>query len=584
MAKTFEPLVTARNVTLSNCDREQIQFPGAIQPHGAMLVLAEPGLTILQASANCAEFFGHSAEELVGKSVDETIGREGAERLHELLGQNEFDDGPCQLMVGSFAARDCNVFGHRSGGVILIEIELVPSAAVSPALNLFSETRAAIARLQTSKTQQAFFDQAVEQVRRITGFDVVMAYEFQEEGSGHVIAESKLPHIPSYLGMHFPPSDIPAPARRQFALSWLRHLPNVDYEPIPLLPAQAQGQLPIDMSRSLLRSVSVMYTDYLKNMGVQATIVMPLMKDGALWGLIAASHYAAPKHVTFEVRTAAEFLAHMISLLLSSKEKAEGYAVQLRMKAALEELTKDFKKAPDLLETLTQDKGPNLLSLIPAQGAASLASRNRGIATVGLTPGAVQLRELVDWLDSQRVSTFATDQLSLLFPPATAYADRASGLLAVRLSPHSSDYLLWFRPELVRIVNWAGDPNKPADVDESSGESRLTPRKSFALWQEAARGRSQPWSDVEKQCAATLGQTVAELIALEAGPAKSADQEQVDRDASGKEHGADANERQSEKAELAEVERVQLETVLKLTRRMDGLIGLLDSNQRDGGQ
>jgi light-regulated signal transduction histidine kinase (bacteriophytochrome) len=380
--------------------------------------------------------------------------------------------------------------------------------------------------------------------------------------------------------------------------------------------------LPIDMSRSLLRSVSVMYTDYLKNMGVKATIVMPLMKDGALWGLIASSHYGAPKHVTFEVRTAAEFLAHMISLLLSSKEKADGYADQLRMTATLLELAKDIKRAPKLLDALTRNEAPNLLSLIRAQGAAIL-SGDKDINTVGLTPDADQLRALGDWLDSRNESVFSTDQLPSLFPLAATYADRASGLMAVKLSLHSPDYLLWFRPELVRIVNWAGDPNKPAEVDEIGGESRLTPRKSFALWQEAAHGRSQPWSDSEKHCAEALGQTVAELIATHgrsqpwsdsekhcaealgqtvaeliatgAGPAKSADPEQVARAASSssvpvasaKEHRATAiaaGERQSEKAKLAEVERVQLETVLKLTRRMDGLIGILDINQRDGRQ
>jgi light-regulated signal transduction histidine kinase (bacteriophytochrome) len=588
MVKPFESLVTAKNVTLSNCDREQIHIPGAIQPHGAMLVLAEPSLAILQASANCADFLGYAADVLVGKSMADTIGREVEDRLREQRGRSQFDNGPCHLMRGRFAARDCNVFGHRSGGVILIEFELIPSELASPALDLFSETRDAITHLQTTTTLYDFFAHAVEQVRRITGFDVVMAYQFQDDGSGHVMAESKLPHIQSYLGMHFPPSDIPAPARRLFALSWLRHLPDVDYQAVPVFPAQAEGQDPIDMSRSLLRSVSVMYTDYLKNMGVRATIVMPLLKDGALWGLIAASHYGAPKHVPFEVRTATEFLAHMISLLLSSKEKTEGLEVQLRMTATLNELAKNLRSAPNLIETLARDKGPNLLSLFPAQGAAIFTSGDKGVATLGLTPDAVQLRELVNWLDSQNRSFISTDRLSFLFPPAAAYADCASGLLAVRLSPHSRDYLLWFRPELVRIVKWAGDPNKPADIDESSGELRLTPRKSFAVWQEAAHGRSQPWSDVEKQCAETLGQTAAEFIPTVTGPARPVDQDRVDGsatlalDAQGQAHDALAEESKAAKGEFADIERVQLETVLKLTRRMDDLIELLAVDRRDG--
>jgi light-regulated signal transduction histidine kinase (bacteriophytochrome) len=280
----------------------------------------------------------------------------------------------------------------------------------------------------------------------------------------------------------------------------------------------------------------------------------------------------------------------MISLLLSSKEKAEGLEVQLRMAATLNELAKNLRSAPNLNETLAGDKGQNLLSLFPAQGAAIFTSGDKGVATLGLTPDAVQLRELVNWLDSQNRSLISTDRLSFLFPPAAAYAECASGLLAVRLSPHSRDYLLWFRPELVRIVKWAGDPNKPAEIDESSGELRLTPRKSFAVWQEAAHGRSQPWSDVEKQCAETLGQTAAECIPTVAGPARPVDQDQVDGsttlapDAPGLAHGADAvvEERKAGKGEFADIERVQLETVLKLTRRMDDLIESLVVNRRDG--
>jgi light-regulated signal transduction histidine kinase (bacteriophytochrome) len=334
-----------------------------------------------------------------------------------------------------------------------------------------------------------------------------------------------------------------------------------------------------------------MYTDYLRNMGVRATIVMPLLKDGALWGLIAASHYGAPKHVSFEVRTALEFLAHMISMLLSSKEKAEGSEGHLRMSAKLNELAMALNKTPNLLVALAQDKGPNLLSLVPAQGAAILLSGDKGVATLGLAPDAVQLRELVNWLGGQDEPVLVTDRLPVLFPPAEAYADRASGLLAVRLAPHSSDYLLWFRPELVRIVNWAGDPNKPSDIDENSGEARLTPRKSFALWQEAAHGRSQPWSEFEKQCAETLAQMAAGRIPGDEGPATPpVDRDKVDGaapllpDPSGQAHSADAfaEERKNHKDKVAEIERIQLETVLKLTRRLDDLIELLYVYQRDG--
>ena len=85
-------------------------------------------------------------------------------------------------------------------------------------------------------------------------------------------------------------------------------------------------------------------------------------------------------------------------------------------------------------------------------------------------------------------------------------------MLAVRLSCHAPDFLLWFRPEHIEVVNWAGDPKKPVKVSETDGEVRLQPRSSFALWKESVTGRSEPWRKDEKEVAASLRQAIMEVI------------------------------------------------------------------------
>jgi light-regulated signal transduction histidine kinase (bacteriophytochrome) len=495
--------VTARNVDLSNCDREQIHIPGAIQPHGAMLVLDAETLVVRQASANCDALLGHDPDGLIGTTPGGILGRGGEERLRILLERGDLDNGPCHVLRAGFGRDEYDVFAHSSGVTLLVEIEKVP-VGTPMAVDLFSDLRAAISGLQATTSLQAFFDLAVEQIRRFTGFDVVLAYKFQEDGSGHVMAESKPPHIESYLGLHYPASDIPAPARRLFGMSGLRHLPDVDYAPAPLLPNLGRDDPPVDMSRAFLRSVSEMYTGYLRNMGVKATMVMPLMKDGALWGLVSAMNHVEPLHLSYETRMAAEFLAQMISLLMSDKEKAESAEERLRMAATLDQLIKDLRWPPDLRAILTRtDDRPNLLSFLDAQGAA-VASVHDGAAAVGNTPDRAQLLALVTWLAERGEPIFATDQLAREYPPAADFADCASGLLAARLSPRRAEFVLWFRPELPQIVNWAGDPGKPCDIDVSTGEARLTPRASFALWQETAYQRSRPWTSAEVQGAEDL--------------------------------------------------------------------------------
>ena len=82
--------------------------------------------------------------------------------------------------------------------------------------------------------------------------------------------------------------------------------------------------------------------------------------------------------------------------------------------------------------------------------------------------------------------------------------------------------LLWFRPEHIEIVNWAGDPKKPMKVSETDGQIRLMPRASFALWKESVTGRCEPWSQDEERAVAELRQSIMEVIIGRAAEIESA--------------------------------------------------------------
>ena len=345
-------IITAKNVDLSTCDRELVQYPEAIQPHGVMLTVDDHTNLIVHASANCAQLLGGGPDAIIGKSADNVLGPTGRDLIGKLR-RMALDGGPVHVARESFVRSDrgFHLFAHRSGGLIILELESAPPST-QPSPNLYSELRADIARLQETKSLAAFFDLAVEKIRSFTGFDRVMAYRFDEDGSGHVVAESKRDDLEAYLGLHYPATDIPAPARRLFSLAWVRHLPDVDYVPVPLVSAKTYASGPVDMSFASLRSVSVMYSEYLKNMGVKATMVMPLMKEGKLWGLISAMHHAAPRHVPHETRMAAEFLAHTLSLLMSAKEDAEVFERALAMSETADRLVQALTLEPDFGKAL----------------------------------------------------------------------------------------------------------------------------------------------------------------------------------------------------------------------------------------
>ncbi len=520
----MNPSVTANIVDLSHCDREQVQYSGAVQPHGCMLVIEDGSLRILQMSANCPEMLGLSLDKLRTGTMETVLNARTAS-IAQRLQSELLDGGPvyltCLTLAEMGTERTLNLFAHRSGGVIILEFEIVPDG-VRPTIELYSELRATIAQLKTEKTLQAFFDLAVSHLQHITGFERVMAYKFLEDGSGHVIAESIKDGFQSYLGLHYPANDIPAPARRLFALAWLRHLPNADYKPVPLLPENLPGSgEPLDLSYAMLRSVSAMYTGYLKNMGVKASMVMPLMKDGVLWGLLACNHETSPRHVPYETRVAAEFLAHMISLMMAAKEDAESFAYRLRMKTALDSMTRSLNEHPDLHIGLGGGNGQASLSQYIEAGGAAIVTEGL-ITRLGDTPSGADLKDLAVWLSASPDLIFATDRLPELYPHAASYTRTAAGVLAIRLSKRRLEYVMWFRPGQAETVCWAGDPKKPVDIDTTDGTIRPMPRRSFALWKESIEGRAKPWADFEIKAAADLRWITFDVIQMRAEQAEQA--------------------------------------------------------------
>ena len=492
--------------------------------------------------------------------------------------------------------RGFHLFAHRSAGLIILELENAPPST-QPSPNLYSELRADIARLQETKSLAEFFDLAVEKIRSFTGFDRVMAYRFDEDGSGHVVAESKRDDLVPYLGLHYPASDIPAPARRLFSLAWVRHLPDVDYVPVPLFSAKSYTSGPVDMSFASLRSVSVMYSDYLKNMGVKATMVMPLMKEGRLWGLISAMHHSAPRHVPHETRMAAEFLAHTLSLLMSAKEDAELFERAMAMGETTDRLIQALTAEPDFGRTLgSAEMLADVLNQVEASGAAVVSAAS--VALTGKTPPEDEVRDLAQWIGTQAGPMFATDRLASLYQPGEAFARVASGVLAIRISPGRPEFLLWFRPEKIEDVSWAGDPHKPVGVSETGGFVRLMPRSSFALWKESVRNHSTPWHENEKTAVLKLRVSISDLVL---GGVEKIDRISRELEAShadldsfahaathdlkdhlhGIHHLATTLKRRQADA-LDEEGRQQIASILKLTQRMDSLIDALLDHSRVG--
>jgi two-component system, chemotaxis family, sensor kinase Cph1 len=505
-----------QNFNLAQLKQPAIQHSTQIQPHGVLLVLQEPDLTVLQVSRNAASVFGIPAEEMLQKTLEEIFDPFQVDRFKAELIQNNLDlINPTKVWVkkkgDEYFVFDA-VFHRSLDGFLVLELEPAFSQENIPFLSFYHLARASINQLESTSNVQDFCQIIVQEVRRVTGFDRVMLYKFDDDGHGAVIAEEKVEEMESYLGLHYPESDIPKPARKLFCSNWIRLIPDAKAEPVEIFPRNNPiTQQPTDLTQSSLRSAYSCHIEYLHNMKVGASLTISLIKDQKLWGLIAC-HHQTPKYVSYELRKACEFLGRVIFLELSTREETADYDYQMQLAYIQSLLVEYMSQEENFIDGLVQHQ-PSLLDLANAQGAAICFGGQW--TTIGRTPAEEDLNFLVQWLaNNVDDEVFSTDSLAQIYSDAEKYKDVASGLLAIPISKRN--YVLWFRPEVVQTVNWGGDPNKAFEVMQSEGNVRLCPRKSFELWKETVRLKALPWKRVEINAALELRKAIVNIVLRQA--------------------------------------------------------------------
>jgi chemotaxis family two-component system sensor kinase Cph1 len=357
-------------------------------------------------------------------------------------------------------------------------------------------------------------------VREVARYDRVLVYRFMHDESGWVIAESREPHLAPFLDLHYPAADIPQQARALYVKNWLRLITQVDYDAAPLVPAaNPRTGEPLDMSQAILRDVSPIHREYLRNMGIDASMSISIICGGKLWGLIACHHYSQrilPRHL----RAICELFGSMFSLQLEAREKGEQFDERLASRMVLQNLMLNLASADDYAVGLTKES-PNLLDYVRCGSPASDGTTLGGVAVsvkgqltfLGTTPSQRQIHDLIGWLDTHVAKSdglFATDRLAEVWPPGGVFADVASGVLVIAVSQELSDFIIWFRPELVGTSAWAGEPVKL--VTSSPKGDRLSPRKSFEVWQETVRGRCLPWTSADLDAAFDLRVSLLHVV------------------------------------------------------------------------
>ncbi|QIR38850.1 GAF domain-containing protein [Tolypothrix sp. PCC 7910] len=506
----------AQSINVNSLKEAAIHVSSQIQPHGVLLVLGEPELKILQVSSNTWSVFGILPEEVLQKKLEDLLDPFQIQRIKAGILDGNLDYiNPTKIWIrkkgDEYVVFDA-VFHRNPEGILILELEPAISQENIPFLSFYHLARASINQLEKTTNLRDFCQIIVQEVRNVTGFDRVMLYKFDDDGHGSVIAEEKLDSMEPYLGLHYPESDIPKPARKLFASNFIRLIPDAHAEPVQILPINhPQSQQAIDLTNSILRNAAACHLEYLHNMGVGASLTISLIKDGQLWGLIAC-HHQTPKYVSYELRKACEFLGRVIFTEISTREETEDYGYQMNLTYIQSVLMEYMSQEENFIDGLVKHK-PNLLNLTSAQGAAVCFGDR--CTVIGETPKEEDLSFLLQWLKNNvHEEVFYTDSLPRIYPDAEKFKNVASGLLAIPISKRN--YVLWFRPEVIQTVNWGGNPNEAFEVSQTEGNMRLVPRKSFELWKETVQLTSLRWKSVEIQAALELRKAIINIVLRQA--------------------------------------------------------------------
>lgn len=487
----FRDIVNRDLVNLQNCESEPIHIPGSIQPHGCLLGYNSESGIIEYCSANTESFTGCTYQDLLGKHLQTIFDETELQKI--LTCEKQIHDDSRPPLVIQLKGHRLNAQMHLSGNTCLLELE--PAFDEVLDVNaLYTQTRKFVTQMQGSANLAELCQAVADETRAITGFDRVMIYRFDKDYNGEVFAESKKDQFEPFLGLHYPHTDIPVQARELYLKNLLRLIVDVNYTPVPLFTIKDTTVPALDLSHAIYRSVSPIHISYLKNMGVGATLTISLIYRGRLWGLITCHHYSA-RNISPYTKLAAQLQGHFLTSQIDVRQIAARHDRVLEIEKDLDNLLQQIPAIETAgIKNIIKDK--SLLNLTCAKGVAIMADGT--VYTEGVVPHREQIIDLIKWLSyAAPEGVFSTIKLSDSYEGGKAIKDVAAGIIYHTLGKSTENCIIWFKPEIVKTINWAGDPTKAIEKDDKG----LSPRKSFALWQELRQLESSEWTETEVSAA-----------------------------------------------------------------------------------
>jgi len=477
---------------LDLCSKEPIHIPGHIQAHGILIILNKEGF-IKYCSENFTQITGLEPEHILQKPISQFSAFFGKSESHNFImdlisiswqGRSFKPVNPYQVEIGDVVY---NLILSLSGENYILDFEPESSDLFNDPQNLVG---ASLSQMLADRNLEAILNNVVIQIKNIINYDRIMVYQFHNDGHGEVVAEDRNTDLETWLGLHYPATDIPEQARNLYKQNFTRLISNVHETTVPLLSLQNQ---PADLSNSTLRAVSPVHIQYLKNMGVASSFSVSIIVDDELWGLIACHNYS-PRFINFRQRETAKLIGQVLSSCIGLRNQEKFQKEDMKLQTAVLDVSRSLhnEKIADFIFECSSA----LTESLKAGGIAFLYEGE--LTSFGNVPDLSQIQEISEVLQKGENGFLATENSHVDYPKLKLDPVHFSGFIGCRLTQDIKDCLIIFRPEIVQTVKWAGDPTKIIRYDES-GRPFISPRNSFEQWSQEVKGSSEKWSSTEKK-------------------------------------------------------------------------------------
>jgi light-regulated signal transduction histidine kinase (bacteriophytochrome) len=491
------------------CGSIPLNVINQIQDYGYLLIVHKESLQILQASENTSNVLVFPIEHLIESKLNDFLPEDQLSKIKEGIAKSFRTKLPMKL---SFSVNEKTIYFdaliHFEGTCLVIELEKELSKDSDTAfIARFGEFKFIAAALTISSSIQELTDHVAEEIKKITTFDKVMVYKFDEEYNGTVVSEKMEQEMESYLGLCFPASDIPKQARDMYFQTTYRFIPDVNYVPSKLLPViNPMTNSFTDLTSCNMRGVAGVHLEYLKNMNVQASMSIRIVHENKLWGLIAC-HHRQPKKINYETCVLLEIISDFISSRLTILERESEHT---RMNQLIELNTKILEQASLLQDDVSALlANENLMKVLNVDGAAVI--KDKKLETIGSTPSPADIRDILRWAQKNKFDkVYSNSNFPFLYDRAKNFKNVCSGIIIVPLSITHDYYLMGFRKEILQQIKWGGNPDETIHFD--SDGKKYHPRNSFLTWKETVNETSIPFQKVELNAANNLKLWLMEFI------------------------------------------------------------------------